>query len=107
MDELRFDIEAVRAVLASRAQYNAHETFEDPSHHFTCVAMLKAVLGHYTWRGPTDPARHALDMVLLKVARLATGKYDPDHILDGQGYLELIKRMVEAGSAPKTPKEGA
>lgn len=97
-------MKAIQEILATRAQYNAHEAFNDPSHHFRLVAMLKASVAHFTWRAPTDPVCHAIDMVLLKVARLATGRYDHDHVLDGQGYLELIKRMVESGNAPKTPE---
>jgi len=106
MDKLNdpLPIQAIEEILASRAQYNALERFNDPSHHFRCVAMLKAVIGHFTWRNDTDPMRHALDMVLLKVARLATGKYDDDHVLDGQGYLQLAKRMAQEGKSPKTPE---
>jgi hypothetical protein len=57
-----------------------------------CIAYLKETYRKY--QQPHNPAfDHCIEMVLLKIGRIATGRHNDDHITDAIGYLQLARRI--------------
>jgi len=55
------------------------------------VGMAKALWG----RGPESPEEHALYMVLVKLARLASTPGHRDSIVDAAGYVKAYEMVLE------------
>lgn len=88
----------VSEILSSRGK-----EYGDRFVNLECIGELKAVYHKYAGgmaQGHMTPTRrlafdHCMEMVMVKIARIATGLHKTDNYDDAMGYLELARSMVE------------
>ena len=65
--------------------------------NFRCIAELKEVWRRFSWHGQAfDPSHeHAMEMILIKIGRIATGNFKADNYDDIIGYATIARKLVE------------
>ena len=91
---------SIEQILAQRGK--THGEFKDQAQ---CAQELKEVWHRWAescGNGGHSVADEAVDMIMHKLARAATGALlEPDHWLDIQGYAKLVSDRIPTTTPPK------
>ena len=70
-----------------------------------CIAMLKDAYHRFAGAKHSKEHDHAIEMTLVKIARIATGEYNDDHYNDAIGYLRIASN-IQIAERTAQPWEG-
>lgn len=83
------------------------KTYGDPIINLACSGELKAVFRKYMQRKLSTAELEAIDMVLTKVGRIATGpKFHRDTYVDAATYMAIAGEMAMRNDAEKSNATG-
>ena len=87
----------VAKVLQERGElYNSGDAMDPETNFFTAYRLAEEyeLAINKVNRGQARAHTHAMRMVLMKIARIATGVPNAENYLDAIGYLELAQRIA-------------
>jgi len=67
------------------------ETYGNPAQTFRAIAHMQAIIGHC----PDAAVRHALNMIIVKIVRLAETPNHIDSVIDIGGYARTIALILD------------
>jgi len=67
------------------------EVYGNPAQTFRAIAHMQAIIGHC----PDPAVRHALNMIIIKLVRLAEMPDHMDSVIDIAGYARTIALILD------------